>query len=522
MKKLLAVALVLCLTLSVCAVAEEGGYSFPYTGDPITVDYFYVDFSYAGMDAQESYIAQKFFDKLGNVEWNNMSVGWGDYSTKWNLFFSSGDVPDIIFGSSGSAAQYAASGLLLNYHDYEDLMPNYKALYETYPQVYNWVNVDGEDGVYSLHQPRTMDTVSHVTYINYQMVEEKGYTVPTTWDEMVDLLRQVKADYPDAMPFHAYWSGYSGDIMMQYNTWNTMYYNFDTEAWEYGPLNEGYKAYVELMNTLYTEGLIHEHYYDMTDEEYVEYYHTGNFFLWMGYNELYPDIEAQIKANKPGWHFDGILPLTAGDNPRKIWLEAFRGAPCDGVMTAADTENPEFMCSLLDYLVSDEIGTLVNWGVEGETFTIDDNGEKHYTMDVVTDGGTPVIEQYGITPHFMIKMGGLATQDDWYAMNYVFGQDQTATRFALENRQLQYLQENPDCGFYVPATPPLNADEADEAAMILTDINTYCDEQTQLFIMGKRDLAEWDAFISELEAMGDIDWLCETYNSYEMPIYVNE
>ncbi len=522
MKKLFAVVLILCLALSVCAAAEEGGYTFPYTGDPITIDFYWIDWSFVGFDQRDSIIAQKFKEMLGNVVWNDISLGFPDYDTKYALILSSGDLPDIFFGGAGTAAQYAGSGILLNFHEYEDVMPRYKALYEKYPTVYNWVNVDGVDGVYSLHQPRTVDQTNHVTCINYQMVEEKGYKIPTTYDELLEVLRQVKADYPDCVPFLGYWQGQKGDMWMQYNTWNGMFYNFDTQAWEYGPLNEGYKAYVEFMHTLYEEGLVHEHFYNMENEEFQSYYLSGNWFMYMGYNQIGAAQEAAIQAENPGWHFDGILPLTPDGGLPRMYMEYFRGAPSDGVMVAADTENPEFVCALLDYLISDEIGALVSWGIEGETYAIDDNGEKYLLIDTVSDGGAAAAADYGLTAHCSIKVGGPATLDDYNSMTYIFGIDQNSTAFKLEQRQLAYLQEHPEKGFYLPTTPPLTAEEGDEAAIILTDLSTYCDEQTQLFITGKRDLSEWDKFVGELASMGDIDWLCETYNSYEMPVYVNE
>ena len=49
-----------------------------------------------------------------------------------------------------------------------------------------------------------------------------------------------------------------------------------------------------------------------------------------------------------------------------------------------------------------------------------------------------------------------------------------------------------------------------------TDLTTYVNEKLPKFIIGERDIAEWDTFLSELEKMGLND-LCQEYTrQYEI------
>ena len=51
-------------------------------------------------------------------------------------------------------------------------------------------------------------------------------------------------------------------------------------------------------------------------------------------------------------------------------------------------------------------------------------------------------------------------------------------------------------GFAMPT------DEQSAAIQEYTDLFTYMDEQIQLFMMGGRDLSEWDAFVEECNDLG--------------------
>ena len=43
------------------------------------------------------------------------------------------------------------------------------------------------------------------------------------------------------------------------------------------------------------------------------------------------------------------------------------------------------MCSLLDYMISEEASLLFNWGIEGETYAFNENGKPEYIGEYATD-----------------------------------------------------------------------------------------------------------------------------------------
>ncbi|MBP3543200.1 MAG: hypothetical protein J6J86_03125, partial [Lachnospiraceae bacterium] len=62
--------------------------------------------------------------------------------------------------------------------------------------------------------------------------------------------------------------------------------------------------------------------------------------------------------------------------------------------------------------------------------------------------------------------------------------------------------------------PAFTTDEAEEIADILTDVTTYLETQYNDYIMGVKDVAEWDSVIAELESR-NIRRLEEIYNAAE-------
>jgi len=55
------------------------------------------------------------------------------------------------------------------------------------------------------------------------------------------------------------------------------------------------------------------------------------------------------------------------------------------MMVFSACEQPEVFCEFLDYFFSPEGTLLANWGIEGETYTLDENGDPSYTDLVWND-----------------------------------------------------------------------------------------------------------------------------------------
>jgi hypothetical protein len=63
--------------------------------------------------------------------------------------------------------------------------------------------------------------------------------------------------------------------------------------------------------------------------------------------------------------------------------------------------------------------------------------------------------------------------------------------------------------------PVIRLSKEDEAkkAQIMTAVQTYMDENIYKFLLGERDLSEWDAFKKELSDIGDYQSIVDLMNS---------
>ena len=494
-------------------------YQFPWQGDPITLTYFCVDFSYAGMiPADGKLIDDEFKKLLGNVTIDNQSVGWADYGTKTDLFFSSGELPDILVQWNGYVNKYGSSGFLLDFSQYLDFMPNYKALYDKYPATFSML----DDKIFAVQQPRDM-TILSKEWIANGYYTKQGISIPTTYDEVYAVCKQVKELNPDIYPLNFSWGGL---FMNDFNTSNGVFYNNDTGKWEYGLPSADFKEYVTFMAKMYTEKLLNPNQYDTDwgDQWLSIITDPTAWFLYSGYNEV-NDLKVPAMVEKePTFSVEYMLPPKAGDNHVWIPIEAQPGTDTWFIYSAANTANPEFLCAFMNYMISDEVGVLVNWGVEGKTFTTNTDGSRSFMDNLILPsrpgtGTVDPIKELSLYPHFMCKQYGALTKNDFVAM-YDFHVDQTV--LGRTDKYAAYIEQNPKSARWNQPTPLLTTAEADLVANMMTDINTYADEQIALFLTGKRDIAEWDAFLTEVLDIGNGQTVADLYNDKPQLVLVNE
>lgn len=148
---------------------------------------------------------------------------------------------------------------------------------------------------------------------------------------------------------------------------------------------------------------------------------------------------------------------------------------------SSDCKNPELCIKIMDYLWgSDEGNTLLHYGLEGTSYTVDENGKKHFT-DFVTnnpdglDAGS-ALRSIGAWPSLFDRQ----TRE---FMSDLFPQD-----------AVQYYSDNMAAGKYIDPFPKMlyTKEDISTASEILGDINTYQQEMELKFILGQEDIAKYD------------------------------
>jgi maltoporin len=167
-------------------------------------------------------------------------------------------------------------------------------------------------------------------------------------------------------------------------------------------------------------------------------------------------------------------------------------------------------------MISDQVDELVNWGIEGETFEIDENGNRKFLDDVRTRAnrlGTIDLEKdYSLYTHINYKQFSWmsASTTTWDAQNMVtLGESWLPIWEGIQ----QYGAEHPEVVISRGiADVQYTVDEIEELSILLGRANTYCAEMLTAFVTGKRPMSEWDQAIAELKEVGNLDRVLEIAN----------
>ena len=454
---------------------------------------------------------QAYRDATGRsvkIEWE--LLGWGDWLDKLNVLCSSGNIPDILWVTpvQDYIYDYAETGIFLNLRDYADYMPNWMAVNESKASFSSLWGKNQE--IYAVTDVDEYDLDEESFFVNTTALAELNAEVPTTWAEAIALMEQYKALHPNSTPFFTHMKSVDQAIMYSLNGRTGMFYNTATSSWDYAPLAEDqshYKQVVELMREMYEKGLISPEYDILTEEQINQIYISGEWLFCWG--------TAQCPANAFNGNFSSVpytyehmVPpvLNEGDTPYNF-VNFRSDVPGDyGYLINANVEKPELLCSLLDYMISADASRLFNWGIEGVTYDINaETGKPEYIGEYATSAEAR-------------KEAGIYNFND---LRFIMYKDRYSDIARLDPsimakyRDLNNAFREGKMNAWIPEynTPVLDSAAKETVSINLSPISTYVSEQVPLFVVGERDMSEWDAFLEEIRSMGNIDAVIEVYNA---------
>lgn len=511
MKKLVSMLVLLAMLLSCSAMAET---LLPYTGDEVVYEGYAADLGIT--EDRNSPVYKAWKEKLGNVSINWSTGPWADFDTKTSLFLNTGDLPDIVWlrNSTDVISNYGDLGYFLNFMDYLDYMPNLKSYLETYPQIAAMKTEDG--ALYCLNDIESTDYVDESFFVNKTALAELGKEVPTTWDEMLDCMRAYKEAHPNGTAFITYGWGlsYYMSCLGAINNAQTNFY-YDGEKWTHPLLSEdsGYHALIDMMHTMYSEGLLNPEFSTMSDEQAYQYVLDGEWLFGFWYLNCIPH-EIFMDEEVPYEYEAMYAPAyQAGDTQYSVVTVPYDNIPGWGYFVNADVENPELICSYLDEVISQEASMLYNWGVEGVTYTTNEN-DTHSFLEGYTDSAAR--KEAGVGNFMDVRYIQFKNRE----VDYVGGTDASRAAYdkiigGLLNGELTGIRA-------LRGTPRFSAEQSETVARSTTPMKTYIDENIMYFIDGTRDMSEWDSFVEETLALGDMDEVLATYEAADQVIYSTE
>lgn len=479
--------------------AETGEFQLPIVDEPTTLSYFVADDSNAAImttDWNDNEFYQEMERRTG-VHLEFEMVSSADYQTNFNLMIASGNLADMIYvGASYYAEGVDAAiddGYFLDLTDLVDeYMPNYERIRTSDVQYELLSTTDsGRLGaVYELRQSKQGPWLG--LWIRQDWLDDLGLETPVTFDDYHEVLTAFKNEKGATAPLILNFSGSDGEFgtmsggLNVLNSWQLD----ETGKVNFGPYMDAWKEYVTIMHQWYTEGLIDPDFM-ATDERTADMAKvvTGASGLFAALYTMPSVYEAA--SEDPNMNLAPVNPpvMNEGDEGHIRLRDSYTSG---NTAISADSENWEVALRWLDYLYTDEGALLANYGVEGDTFEFDENGEPVFTDKILNNENGWTMTQ--TVASYLCPSAGIANWSDW-------------------TRELAGVPEKDQACYDVwsefsddwrlPSSVTLTQDESTERAALYADISTIVKEQTAQFISGALDIEEnWDAYISALEASG--------------------
>ncbi len=535
MKRLVSITLValILMTMFSWTIAETSGQyynetGFPIVNEPITV-------TVGLMTDGHTSIGMKGWDYLEEKTGIHFEVVYeapdsDAWKTQLSIWMSSGNMPDLLLKvmmDRADANLYGEQGYFLDYMEYIDLMPNMAEFQKNHPDAAK-LEVTNEGKLYGHSNNRTADRhcLLGVGLINQEWIDAVGMEMPTTIDELYDLLVAFRDQDPngngiqDEIPIGVN-KGPGSRILWQLRAAfgivscdNDYCLQVDDEGKVYlAETTEAYKDYLKYMNKLYEEKLLDNNAFIMTNDEYSSNLSKRIYGIsqsWAAqYNAVYGLDELAF------WDTYTMFPgVTSEYNDTPLMVFYPYNNSQARVEINAKTEYPEAICRFIDYICYSQEGeTLWRCGKEGVDYEwiTDEFGVTMPSENDLTGSGNgihPVGNIAGYVPDF--KDTYLDSADEETLLNLV----KTSPIYAdLAKKELAVRNLNHQTGF-----PFLiyTAEEKEQMGNRKSDLVNYIEAQRVAFITGELDIdAEWDNFQQTMKTMGLEDLLILGQAAYD-------
>jgi putative aldouronate transport system substrate-binding protein len=495
----------------------KAGETFKATA-PTTISLFYRD--HPNYPLNKDWLIFQALKSNQNVSFDITSAPLSDWDAKKSLVISSGDAPELISVTyPGQETQFVSGGALLPISDYVQYMPNFEQKVKDWgltQYVDNLKQADGKfymlPGFYQSPQPQ------YSIAIRQDVWTKSGITAdPKSWDEFEKDLQILKDKNPGVWPMSDRWSTTNnvplGATLQlaapNFNTvagWgfgNGLWYDAKTKKFQYAPTTAGYKQLVSYFADLVSKGLLDPDSVTQTDDNAIKKFSSGQSLTIAGNTQEvtnYAKTFTQTGNTDAKVHLMRVPSGPGGDNV------AAGGRQASGFMISASAaKQPNFLALLqfADWLYySDEGLTFAKYGVEGTTYTKDASGALKLAADVDWNGVNPagtkkLNADFGFSNGVFMLANGSA-DSIIKGMN-----NDTTNQFVSAMSTKKELPLAP--------TAPLSADVQEQATLWQTALNDSVMQNTAAFITGKRPMADWDKWQTELKAL-NVDQYVDAYN----------
>ena len=457
-----------------------------------------------GYPYKASWLFWKEVTKRTGITIKPVDVPLVDYEKKRSVLIGSGDAPFLIPKTyHPSEVAFVSSGAILPVSDYAHLMPNFQAKVKKWKLEPEIDSIRQSDGKYyllpGLHErPKSGYSLSFRT----DVLAKLGLSLPTTWDEVYDVFKAIRQEYPDRYPFSDRWStntaftvgalqSYLGQAYGVHAGWTYDNISFDSKAQKFvftGARDE-YRAVIEYLRKLVAEKLMDPESFTQTDDQAIQkLLAEKSFAISANPQELVQTYRYNLSKQVKGATIE-MIPVPIGP-AGPVVLDGIRLE--NGVMVSSKAlKSDDFvaMMQFVDWLwYSDEGQRFSKWGVEGVTYTY--SGGTYTLEKGISLMGSDPSAKKDLQKDYGFFNGVFTYGGSWELVSSNFSPDEKKFQDAMSQRK------------QLPIAPahPLQSAEQEQASLWTIPLQDHVAQNTLQFILGKRPLSQWGAYVSELKA----------------------
>lgn len=426
----------------------------------------------------------------------------GQEKDQFNLMMASGQLPDVIEYGWASAPKGADSLVkekrIIRLNELiEKHAPNLTKVLKDNPEFRKMITTD-EGNIYVMPFLLGDPQLSSVNgpALRKDWLDKLNLQVPKTIAEWENVLTAFRDNDPNG-------NGKKDEIPFLFSVSDADFNQLFVGAWgitqdfyqeggkvKYGPIDPKFKEYLTLMAKWYKEGLIDKD-YATTDGKLKDAKVTGDqlgsFSAYAG-SGVGRYISLAQQGNPKFSIVGASYPvLKEGDKAIGQYTFPFTGI---GAAISATVKNPEQIVKWLDYKYGEEGHMLFNFGIENESYKLD-NGYPKYTDMIMNNPDKLPITQ-AMAKYFIAGWSGPIVQDKRYIEQYYT---------IPEQREAQKAWMAADHSKVMPPVT-LTAEESSKTASIMNDVTTYRDEMIGKFVMGAEPIENFDKFVATMKSMG--------------------
>lgn len=363
---------------------------------PITFEYFNADGKNGNWDNP---VAKAITEATGvTLDVSYPVASQGDAKEDVALMIANDEYPDMIY-AKGSATDLYQAGALIDMTDLiEKYGPNIKKMYGAEMEKLKWSQDD--PGIYQLSyagvNQKTL-TTGGSCQIQWAALKENDYKYPKTLDEYEKMIKSYLAAHPktedgldmigitmSASDWH--WMitlGNPAGLIADASPDNGQWIIDDEYNVHYKHVTDEEKEYFKWLCRMYNEGILDPNFATQTDDDYIAKVASGRVVAITDAEWHYSQCEATLVADgKVDQTYVGLPVTLREDQVEKALL--YQGTTVGwGIGITKSCEDPVRAIKFLDYLCSDEGQILYHWGIEGENYFLDDNGQPYRTDEEV-------------------------------------------------------------------------------------------------------------------------------------------